>query len=279
MPQPSYENIDSEEAYLSDDYEPLSEFVTDGGNHDDDPSHETNLHSHTKPDNGGGISQSPRRRRGSHSLDRMQSIDNQYVEVVSPSRKAKSMKVQSIRNHKQSSSHSLVDSNTLELNYENLPTGINQNKGRSFDSLASPVQGHNSPKKGGLQNKTSKSPSPSRRPVASPKPHVKPRPHPPPLPSGYKSRSKSSDSVPLYTVNGSIAKGNGSVAKGNGSVVGDVTNSRMRSTTTPAVNGVSHDDRGSGGKEGEGDGGEVLYVNVESDLGGEELYQNVTHLS
>ena len=157
----------------------------------------------------------------------------------------------------------------------------------------SPVVGQRSSP--GKREGVSKSPSPIPR-TKSPKPRPNPKPHPSKFPP-VKPRSKSSDAVVhmstqqhhLTVVSGEreqkrphleeivipsppvangnvVTHGNG-VAVGNGGVTED---SRLRSATVPVGEGV----RGEDGEEGE-----VLYVNLGEETGGEELYENFTHLS
>ena len=149
----------------------------------------------------------------------------------------------------------------------------------------------------------------------SPRPAIKPKPDLPTIPPGSpKSRSSSTGAVALNSTkphsgssqlmivtdqqkkaqrphkeelffatqvasgNGHIGRGNGEVAMGSGAVV--ASGGRWRSTTEPL--GTSHHTGvGEGDGEGtrEGDGGEVFYANVRGDVGGEELYENVIHLT
>ena len=208
-------------------------------------------------------------RRGSQSLDRNMSLDNQYVQVMSPERKTKSMKAYSTVTRCAEPSAAPVDSRTSELNYVNLPADLKHREARSkAKSLSTDnsvavcsVRDQRSPVRG------SKSPCPSPRSGGSPKPQPKPRPHPSSIPPAN-SRSKTAGSVPVTSpVNGGVA------CKGNGSLIGNGTHgssdNRIRSSTSPMNGSVHRNDRGYGGEE------EVLYVNVESDVGVEDLYQNI----
>ena len=149
----------------------------------------------------------------------------------------------------------------------------------------------------------------------SPRPAIKPKPDLATIPPGSpKSRSSStgavalnstkpySDSSQLMIVTDQkkkaqrphkeelffatqVASGNGHIGRGNGEVamesdVAVASGGRWRSTTEPL--GTSHHTGvGEGDGEGtrEGDGGEVFYANVRGDVGGEELYENVIHLT
>ncbi|CAI8040597.1 hypothetical protein GBAR_LOCUS22614 [Geodia barretti] len=324
--QPLYGNIlpqdEGEEGgggpYISDSYEPVNEFL---GNAPDTNERATLLAttdgrkiSRTAPSTpskhaGSTVSTKTNKitaqnlSRGlkeSYSFGRKLSMDDQYVEVMSPVRKTKSLKPRSAR-----VTHDDIDLDVPELEYENVIPGTtiwgNENETESADSLHATevlsVGGQGSSPGEREQKTTKKSPSPTPKAKTSPKP--KPKPHPSQLPQG-KPRSKSHDAAThtstqpqmRIVVGGQsssqdrtrphfeemvfpthpIANGNvvthSNVAMGNGGV-----DSRWRSTTVP----VGGSEGGEGEEEEEG--GEMLYVNVGDsivDVGGEELYENVS---
>ena len=287
--KPKYENIESDDAYLSDGYNEVSEFLNGR-----DPEDSAALLSR-----GGEIGTpvshwqehrsvvpGPSEHGRSPSSDRKLSLDNQYVDIVSPVRSSSSMN----EVHRES-----VDSDTPELDYENLPLGIG--RGSSDNDSAAALTVESLPSRGGqgppVASKPKKiltAPVP-RGKSTSPKPPVKPKPHPsatPPRNPGSRSKSVESalQSSParLQVVSGDgrekktqqrphleevvfpipFANGNTVVARGD--------DSRMRSVTTP----MSNDHTNERGSETEEE--EVFYVNVSNDkYSGEDLYQNVTH--
>ena len=302
--QPSYQNIDPESAYISDSYEQVNEFLGDaideralllatGGDQERSSSPgqpETRQPgSQVQPSPGRTPARhNPAQSRSTGSLDRTLSLDNQYVEVVSPSRKAKSMKAQS------KSVDCQVDPGSPELDYQNVVPGMetwgNGNRTRSAEDLhvvkELPKRGQRSSP--GQQIK--KSPSPTPRGKTSPKPQVKPKPkpHPSKVPPrvAEKPRSKSSDAIAHTSTQQQmliVAVGNGTdkhrrphleefiipstpgndvVATSNGGVVNNDT--RWRSATVPVAKEAMEN-------------GEDLYINLrEEDTENEELYQNIT---
>ena len=221
------------------------------------------------------------------SLDRKLSMDNQYIEVMSPARKVKSLKPRSA-----GATRDEVDVTSPELDYQNvIPGRVPWGNGNVTGSVDNLHRGHRS-----SPGEHRKSPLSTPK-KTSPKPKPKPKPHPSQIPPN-KPRSKSHDSgmqmstqqqmrivggqstnqekkrphleemvFPAHPVaNGNIHRGD--VTMGNR---GGDSDSRWRSTTVPVGGGG-----GGGGEEGEEEGGEMLYVNV-GDVGGEELYENVTH--
>ena len=302
--QPSYENIiHSEEMggeggwggpYISDSYEPIDEFLGNGpdtneraallATNDDRKISRTAPSAPSKhggPTNKGAVPNL----KESHSFDRKLSMDDQYVEVISPVRKTKSLKPRLARVNPDD------EDDTPELEYQNVIPGMtvwgDENETESPEHT---VKGERSEGRGqrsspGEQENEKtikKSPSPTPRTKTSPKPKPKPKPHPSQIPaSGGKPRSKSHDTATVHTTqqplmrvviggqsssssrdktrahleemvfpvaNGNVITHGNSVAVGNGG-------SRFRSTTVPV-----------GGCE-VGEGGEELYVNV-GDRGG-----------
>ena len=187
---------------------------------------------------------------------------------------------------------------------EELGSGVVGNGGRESSPTANSLTVQGSPSSTGGR----KSPSRERRSTSplldgkrrgSPKPRLKPKPDLSPAPpANSKSHSVLSGAVtqklarmalvsdskshrtqqrphleemvfptPVANGNGVVTKSNGADTTSNG-IVATPAESRGRSATVPL-------DRGRI-KEGEEDG-EVFYINV--DVGGKELYENVTHLS
>ena len=187
---------------------------------------------------------------------------------------------------------------------EELGSGVVGNGGHESSPTANSLTVQGSPSSTGGR----KSPSRERRSTSplldgkrrgSPKPRLKPKPDLSPAPpANSKSHSVLSGAVtqksarmalvsdgkthrtqqrphlevmefptPVANGNGVVTKSNGAVTTSNG-IVATPAESRGRSATVPL-------DRGRI-KEGEEDG-EVFYINV--DVGGQELYENVTHLS
>ena len=304
--------------YISDSYEPVNEFLgnapetneraallatTDGRIISRTAPSTPSKHVGTVSTNKGNAQSLSRGLKESYSFDRKLSMDDQYVEVMSPVRKANSLKPRSAR-----VTHDDVDLDLPELEYENVIPGTtiwgNENETESVDSLHATeelsVGGQGSSPREREQKTNKKSPSPTPKAKTSPKPKPKPKPHPSQLPPG-KPRSKSHDAAihtstqpqmrivvggqsssqdktkphleemvfPTHPVaNGNVVTHN-NITMGNGGVA-----SRWRSTTVPVGGG-----EGGEGEEEEEEGGEMLYVNVGDstvDVGGEELYENVS---
>lgn len=252
--------------------------------------------------------------KGAHSVDngRKLSIDNQYVEVVSPARKSKSMKVQSKGNQHRGNNGEVALSPT-EQEYQNVVPGTEAwgrgNVSRSLENLQNTsVDGGQrsggqslSPRERGRQEKRPKTPSPTPRTKSSPKPLLKPKPHPStakPHPLSAKPRSQSADPVKeIKIVEGQSTSHNVQRKKlphhthheaivipvANGNIVAHSNRDDREGSATVPVD-ISNERRREGEERDEG--GEVLYVNVgemveeeEEEGGGNEVYENVNHFT
>ena len=313
--QPSYQNVGPEEAYLSDSYEQVSEFLAHELDLDErdallsPPDDGERRKTRTAPSSPHRLPETAQSARAtgseaaqkgspgmkeSQSLDRKLSLDNQYVEVVSPARKAHSMKAP-----RSTGNTNRPDPASPELDYQNVVPGTEtwgrgNTAGSSDDNLHAVegqrlLGGQRSSPREPRQETRGKTPSPTPRARNSPKPQVKPKPHPSQL-APAKARSKSSDDVTQNSTQQLVVVGGQStpqnrkkthreeigfpshpVANGNAVAHGDVTvgnrDGRWRSATELAAAGGGDNERGEG---------EVLYVNVAETVG-EELYENVTN--
>lgn len=272
--EPSYQNIENNEAYLSDEYEPVQEFMI--GSKETDKL----LKKAPRGDVGGHVSSNsgPRKLPGSsESPDRTLTLDNQYVKVTSPARKGCSS----------------TDVASPDHDYQNMVPGLH---GVRMGEDTTPTTPSPVLSRAPVPGNGHKSPTAPRK-MDSPKPRVKPKPDLSAL--SPKKRSTSSSAIlqnstgkkhgspQLVIVSDNkkgtperphleelvfptrVANGNGQVVKGNGEGNTTKSDKRWRSATSPVS--CSH----SGEEDQET---EVLYVNV-PDVGGEDLYENVTYLT
>lgn len=281
--EPSYQNIDNDNAYLSDEYEAVEEFVIGSKETERllEKAPQTNAGGHISSRS--GPIRSPEKSDKSSSPDRTRTLDNQYVKVTSP--------VRSGQGSDQGSGYSSSDEASPDHEYQNMLPGLHgmESEEATPPNTASPapVRSH-------------KSPTAQRR-LDSPKPRVKPKPDRSAVPpGGSKQRSISSSAVlagksqaasrlvivsedkkgipkrphleelvfPSRVVNGN----GGHVVNSNGIGNSTSSDSRWRSETAPVSS--NHSDKSNSVEEDT----EVLYVNI-PDVGGQDLYENVTHLT
>lgn len=288
--EPSYQNIDNDNAYLSDEYEDVEEFI--GSKETErllETASQTNTGGHMSSNSGPiRLPKSPEKSDKLSSPNRRGTLDNQYVKVTSPARSGEGCGEGSGEGSGHSSSDEAPDHE-----YQNMFPGLHGVESEEVTlntAPPAPVSGHKSPT--------------NQRRLNSPKPRVKPKPDRSALPpGGSKQRSISSGAV-LQNSPGKIqaasrlvivgedkkriperphleelvfpsrvANGNGGhVVNGNGISNSTSSDSRWRSETAPVSSNQS--DRSDNSEEET----EVLYVNI-PDVGGQDLYENITHLT
>lgn len=239
-----------------------------------------------------GPMRSPEKSDKSSSPDRTRTLDNQYVKVRSPVRSGQGSDQGSSQGTDQGSGYSSSDeAASPDHEYQNMVPGLHgmesEEEATATTASPAPVRSH-------------KSPTAQRR-LDSPKPRVKPKPDRSAVPpGGSKQRSISSSAVlagksqaasrlvivsedkkgmperphleelvfPSRVVNGN----GGHVVNSNGIGNSTSSDSRWRSETAPVSS--NHSDKSNSIEEDT----EVLYVNI-PDIGGQDLYENVTHLT
>lgn len=289
--EPSYQNIDNNNAYLSDEYEDVEEFI--GSEETErllETAPQTNTRGHVSSSSGPIRSPtSPEISDKLSSPGRTNTLDNQYVKVSSPARSGQGCGEGS----GQGSGHSSSDEASPDHEYQNMFPGLHGVESEEVTpnpAPPAPVGGHKSPT--------------NQRRLNSPKPRVKPKPDRSALPAGGSKQRSISSSAVLQNSSGKIQKASRlvivsedkketpkrphleelvfppRVANGNGRhVVNGVgignstsSDSRWRSETAPVSSNQS--DRSDSMEEET----EVLYVNI-PDVGGQDLYENITHLT
>lgn len=293
--EPSYQNIENDNAYLSDEYEPVQEFMIGSKKTEKflEEAPQTNTGGHVSSSPGGPI-KLPERSDGLPSSNRTTTLDNQYVKVTSPARSG--------QGNGQGSGHSSSDEDCPDHEYQNMPGFYGAESGdEDPPNTISPAVSKTAPPVSGNKSPTYQKGSDSPKPRLKPKPDLSAIP-----PGGSKQRSTSSGALlqnsPAKTHAASrlvivgeskketpeqphleklvfptrVANGNGGhVVNSNGEVtVGNITttDNRWRSQTAPVSSNLS--DEGDSIEEDT----EVLYVNI-PDVEGQDLYENVTHLT